>query len=178
MISYGKETLAFLEDQILRLFLIRSCNATEKARQRSYCIGFSCLLIIILPYAYFYMFIEDATLVDYTIYGLLSMSSISGDYIFVDTKKYPKISHYIAFIDNWIATTAVGYNIFKFVRYANFPDIRSMICLALVFLTLPFLHVSRGIQSQKKWVISHTLWHLFAVGIALAVLEVQRYAQI
>ena len=174
VVNASRACLDFFEDQVLRLLWVRPCNASEKGRQRSYWVGLSCLLIWLLPWAYLYWAMEEATVWDYLVYGLLGVSSFCGDYLFVNTKVYPVISRHVAFFDNWVAIIAVIFNIDKLIRYGQFLDIRTALCFSLVFLALPLLYLSRHITSQKRWIFVHTLWHFLAVGIIFAVLEVQR----
>ncbi|MEM7361924.1 MAG: hypothetical protein AAF335_02835 [Bacteroidota bacterium] len=176
MTKTSKACFSFLKGQALRLFFVSSCDTSEKERQKSYCVGFSCLLIWLLPWAYLYWAMKEVTVWDYLVYGLLGISSFSGDYLFVDTKVYPVISQHVVFVDNWVVFSSVLFNVGKFVYYGRFPDARTILCLVLVVLALSCLHLSRHASSQKRWVCFHTLWHLFAIGIALSVLEVQRVA--
>ena len=50
---------------------------------------------------------------------------------------------------------------------------RAIFCLSLVGISLSLLHIGRQMDAQKAW---HTLWHVFAIAVALSVLEIQRVA--
>lgn len=178
IISFMKELLHFLGDQILRLFLVRPCNATEKARQRSHWVGFFSLLLLLFPLGFLYGFIEEASMVDYLIYTSIGFSSLAGDYFFVNTTMYPTLSRHVAFIDNWVALIAVGFNLSKLIHYTETFDWRVGVCLILASLALPLLHISRHIVSQQHWVFIHTTWHLLATSISITILEVQRFASL
>ena len=169
-----RKVYLFFEDQALKLLGIRACNV--ESYERSFIVGFSSLMVLILPWSYLYWRLGSSAKIDYMVYGLLALTSFSSDYIFVNTKKYPITSCYVAFIDNWAVTLAILYNVYKFFKYAAFNGCTAL-SLFLVPISLALLYASRQINTQERWVVVHTLWHVVAVTIALSVLELQYCAQ-
>ncbi|MEM7361977.1 MAG: hypothetical protein AAF335_03115 [Bacteroidota bacterium] len=169
--------LNFLLNQVLRLFKLRDCHAPEKGRKRSHLVGFSCLLLLVLPVGYLHFFVKSATLFDYFVYIGIGITSSSGDYIFCGSKRYPHLAYHMVFFDNWMAFITVVYNLSKFYVYRQEVDMYTGLDFFFYCLVCPLLLLSRRVEAQRSWVWVHTLWHFLATVVLLAILDMQRFVK-
>lgn len=107
-------------------------------------------------------------------YIVVGISCLFGDYLFVESEKYPKLSYYLPFVDNWMAILSVIYNPAKFYIYSREMDNYLRLDILFIFVACPFLFLGRRTDSQRRWEVYHTIWHFLTCFIILCVLDIQR----
>ena len=133
--------------------------------EQSYVIAISSLSYLLPAIWMIYVIERWNKWIDFTVYSMMSMISLFGDYFYVDTSHLNGTLH---FMDQWTATSAITLNFYK--CYAFWDS--SLDFIWIFGLSLPafkLLQWSRSAQCMKTWIFYHSIWHFWGSLICFVV---------